>query len=121
MIYEYPEEFIIPVVYADDLKEKSIYRHEEREELRDWKLIILDDELLGHKMFQGNTEVLSNENEGMKHFNMDEDSFPSLYKEDMMNDNTVEESLEDEKVKRILSDIDNDYANSETLHIHSEH
>jgi len=121
MIYEYPEEFIIPVVYADDLKEKSIYRHEEREELRDWKLIILDDELLGHKTFQGDTNISPNQNDGMKYFDIDEDSFPQIFKEAMINDNTFEKSLENENIKGILSDIDNDYANSETLHIHSEH
>jgi len=120
MIYEYPEEFIIPVVYADDLKEKSIYRHEERKELRDWKLIILDDELLGHKTFQGDTNISPNENEGMKYLDMGKDLFPKMYKEAMIN-NTVDESLEDENIKGLLSDIDNDYANSETLHIHSEH
>jgi hypothetical protein len=86
MIYKYPEEFIIPVVYADDLKEKSSYRHEESEELRDWKLIIFNDELLGNKMFQGDMNISSDEN-----------------------------------TDKILSDIDNDYANSETLHIHCEH
>ena len=116
MIYEYPEEFIIPVVYADDLKEKSIYRHEESKELRDWKLIILDDELLGHKIFQGDTNISTNENDGMKYLDMHEDSFPQIYKEAMINDNTV-----DENINGLLSDIDNDYANSETLHIHSEH
>ena len=26
MIYEYPEEFIVPVVYVKELKEKAIYR-----------------------------------------------------------------------------------------------
>ena len=86
MIYEYPEEFIIPVVYADDLKEKSSYRHEESEGLRDWKLIIFDDELLGDKMFQGDMNISPDEN-----------------------------------TDKILSDIDNYYANSETLHIHCEH
>jgi len=121
MIYEYPEEFIIPVIYADDLKEKSSYRYADGEALRDWKLLILDNKLLGHKMLQGNMNIDLNQNEDVKYLYMDENLFPSIYKEAMIKGNTNEESLEEENIKIILNDIDNDYANSETLHIHSEH
>ena len=123
MIYEYPEEFIIPVIYADNLKEKSSYRYADGEALRDWKLLILDDELIGHKMFQGNINIELNENDDMKYLYMDEDLFPPIYKESMINHNKIEESLEDENINinKILSDIDNDYANSETIHTHREY
>ena len=57
------------------------------------------------------------ENDDMNFLNMDEDLLPKLYKKSMFNDNIVEESLEDENIKSILSDIDNDYANSETQYV----
>lgn len=117
MIYEYPEEFIIPVIYVDDLKAKSGYRNEDFESSRDWKILILEEELLGDEIFQGNKQIAPNKNEDINFLDMDEDLLPELYKKGMINDNTVEESLEDENVKEILSDIDNEYANSETLRI----
>jgi len=120
MIYEYPEEFIIPVIYVDDLKVKSSYRHEDFESSRNWKLLILDEELQEDEMFQGNKHIYPNKNEDINFLDMDEELLPQLYKEAKMNDNKVEESLDDEHVKRILNDIDNEFANSETLCIYSK-
>lgn len=119
MIYEYPEEFIIPVIYVDDLKVKSSYRHGNFESLRDWKILILDEDLQGNEIFQGNDHIAPNKNEDISFFDMDEELFPKSYMEAMSNDDAVEESLEDEdeNVNKTLSDIDNEYANSEILRI----
>jgi len=120
MIYEYPEEFIIPVVYSDDIKEKSGFRHEDFEPLRDWKLVIFDDELEGDKVFQDNKDIETlNENKDINFLKMEVELLPKLYQESMYNNNVLEESIEDKSVKGILSDIDNEYADSETLCIHS--
>lgn len=120
MIYEYPEEFIIPVVYSDDLKEEYGYRHEEFEPLGDWKLLILDEELQGDKIFKKNTDIeIANENNDINFLKMEVDLLPKLYKEPIFNDNMIEEDKEDKNIKNILSDIDNEYANSETQCIHS--
>jgi len=111
MIYEYPEEFIIPIIYVNDLKVKSSYRHEDFEASRDLKILILDKDL------QGNKNIAPNKNEDINFLDMYEDSLQKLYKEAIINDNPVEENLYDERIKKILSDIDNEYANSETLRI----
>jgi len=117
MIYEYPEEFIIPVTYVDDLKVQSSYRHEDFEASRDWKILILDKDLQGDEMFQGNKNIAPNKNEDINFLDMYEDSLQKLYKEAIINDNPVEENIYDDRIKKILSDIDNEYANSETLRL----
>ena len=48
---------------------------------------------------------------------MEEELLQEFYKEPMIKDDIIEESLEDENIKSILSDIDEDYANSETLNM----
>ena len=119
MIYEYPEEFIIPIIYVNDLKVKSSYRHEDFEASRDFKILILDKDLQGDEMFQGNKNIAPNKNEDINFLKMEVDLLPKLYKEPIFNDNMIEEDKEDKSIKNILSDIDNEYANSETQCIHS--
>ena len=122
MIYEYPEEFIIPIIYVNDLKVKSSYRHEDFESSRNLKLLILDEELQGDKILQDNMNIGTlDEISDMNFLDMDEDLLIEPYQKAMFIDNVVEENLEDENVKSILSDIDNEYANSETPCVCSKH
>lgn len=73
MIYEYPKEFIVPVVYTEDLVQKR------NEIVREWNL------------------------------------FENQYEEPIYDYNMSDEISDNDNSKNILNDIDEDYADSETL------
>jgi hypothetical protein len=117
MIYQYPKEFTIPVIYVDDLKVETSYRNEDFESSLNLKSLMVDEDLQGYEIFKGETYMGSNKD--INFSNMDENSVLELYKETMIKDNSFEESVEykNENVDGILSDIDNEYADGETLRI----
>lgn len=45
MIYEYPEEFIVPFTYVDDLEEKKEYRNKKCKALNDDEINIFSENL----------------------------------------------------------------------------
>lgn len=118
MIYEYPKEFVVPVVYADDLNIKPLYR--------DWELEYLqfDGKMMPGKSLQENKNFMINNYED-KAMNKEEKKLSKYdmellqepYLENMLSYNIVEENEKDERVKSILSEIDDEYAKSETLKI----
>lgn len=114
MIYQYPEEFIVPVAYVQDLKDKTLYRCQESESLHADKLVISDKELNGNEIFLKNMDMYEIfKNKEINFLNMDKE----ILQEHMINEEIVEEGTDDENIKNILSDIDEDYANNETLDI----
>ena len=114
MIYEYPQEFIVPVVYVKDLKDKAIYRCKKPKSLHAGELLMPDEELQGDEIFIAEIDVYGAfKNKNINFLNIEEEEL----QEPMIKSHIVEASLEDENAKSILSDIDEDYANSETLNI----
>jgi len=114
MIYQYPEEFIVPVVYVQDFKDKTFYRCKESKYLNAGKLVIPDEELKGDEMFLAKIDIYGTfQNKDINFLNMDGEEF----QKPMLKDNMVEAGLDNENIKSILSDIDEDYANSETLNM----
>ena len=112
MIYEYPEEFIVPVVYVKDLKDKAIYRCKKPKSLHAGELLMPDEELQGDEIFIAEIDIYGDfKNENF--LNIEEE----ILQESMIKSHMVEAGLEDENIKSILSDIDEDYANSETLNM----
>jgi len=97
MIYKYPKEFIVPVIYVNDLKENSIYRKKTSKSSHGGKLIMLDEEEKGDAIFQANIDIYE------------------IIQEPAIKKNIVGVNIEDEYINSILSDIDEEYANSETL------
>ena len=57
MIYEYPEEFIVPVVYVQDLKDKTMYRCKKSKSLHEGKLLIPDEELKENEIFLAKVDI----------------------------------------------------------------
>ena len=111
MIYEYPEEFIVPIVYAEDLKD-NIYRCKKSESLNEGKLLIPDEELEGDGIFLAKVDIDiygASKNKDIKFSNVDGEVFEEIHDEYIFKDNA-----EYENIKNIVSDIDEDYANSET-------
>jgi len=115
MIYQYPEEFIVPVVYVQDLKDKTFYRCKNSKSLHEaGKLVMADEELKGNEVFLTEVDIYGSfQNKGINFFNMDVEEF----QKPMIKGELVEASLDNENIKSILSDIDEDYANSETLNM----
>ena len=114
MIFKYPEEFIVPVVYVQDLKDKNFYRCQESKSLHAGKLVIPDEELNKNEIFLAEIDIYGTfENKDINFLNM----VGEVLQEPIIKSDMVEASLEDENIKNILSDIDEDYANSETLNM----
>ncbi|BCZ44807.1 hypothetical protein psyc5s11_08740 [Clostridium gelidum] len=108
MIFKYPEEFIVPIVYVQDLKDKTFYRLQESKSLK------RDEELKENEIFLAKADIYGGvKNKHINFFKMDEE----ILQEPIINEDIVEADLEDENTKNILSDIDEDYANSETLNM----
>lgn len=115
MIYKYPEEFVVPVVYANDLSNKPMYR--------DWELDLeIDGLIISDKKVQKDKEfmmedyegkVLGNKGEKLSEFDMDLLKEP--YQKDMLSHDIVKDGAKNSNVKAILNEIDNEYAESETL------
>ena len=114
MIYQYPEEFIVPVAYVQDFKDNTLYRCEASKSLHAGKLAIPDEELNGNEIFLAKIDIYGNiENKDINFLNMDVGEF----QEPMIKGDKAHTDLEDEDIKSILSDIDQEYANSETLNM----
>lgn len=93
MIYEYPKDFIVPIAFAEDLMQKR------DEAIRERDILIIESNLENKKMNSSKTKHHEN-NEYEKHD----------YKYDMF-----QEIEGNDHIKRILNDIDEEYAESETL------
>ena len=115
MIYQYPEEFIVPVVYVQDLKDKTFYRCKNSKSLHEaGKLVMADEEFKVNEVFLAEVDIYGTfQNKGINFFNMDVVEF----QEPMIKGDKAHTDLEDENIKSILSDIDQEYANSETLNM----
>lgn len=90
MIYEYPEDFIVPITIAEDLVQKR------NETIRERDILIIEKNWKSNKM----------DSEKMK------DEEKNEYKYDM-----IEEIDDNGHIKTILNDIDEEYAISETLFV----
>ena len=110
MIYEYPEDFVVPVVYTKDLN--PIYREWEVKYLYMDESIVPFDKSEEYKTYHINKNVKSKDIY-IYSFNSDENT----YNKKICCDNLIDDNLDDINAKYILNDIDNDYANSETLRI----
>ena len=116
MIYEYPQEFIVPVVYVEDLKDKYMYRCNKPKSLHEDKLLIPEQELQGNEIFLAEIDIYGEfQNKDINSLKMEEELLKEFFQQPMIKEDIVEEDLGDENIKSILSDIDEEYANSETL------
>jgi hypothetical protein len=114
MIYEYPKEFIVPVVYVKDLKDEDMYRCKKSKSLHEDKLLIPDKELQGDGMFLAKVDIYGAfQNKDINFLNMGGEVLKKPYNEYILKDSTVEDSSEYQNIKNIISDIDEEYANSE--------
>ncbi len=115
MIYEYPEEFVVPVVYAGDLSAKPIYRDLEFEYIKIDGLLEPELELHQDEGFMLND--YENNTYGKKAYEFNMDLLQEPYKENMLSYSIGEDDVDNDHVKEILKDIDDEYANNETLKI----
>jgi hypothetical protein len=118
MIYEFPEEFIVPVVYVKDLKDNDTYRDKKFKALHENKLLIPGQELQVDGIFLAEIDIYGAfQNKDINSLKMEEELLQEFFQPPMIKVDIVEESLKDEDIKNILSDIDDEYANSETLNM----
>ncbi|WP_026886213.1 hypothetical protein [Clostridium beijerinckii] len=116
MIYEYPEEFVVPVVYVEGLKEKSSNRNWEFKYLHVDKSMTPSEKPQEDKMFQMSKyhdEDISNK--GMEFLDLDEDLLQKPCHGKYKFDDVVESEEEHYGSNDIFNDIDNEYADVETL------
>lgn len=121
MIYEYPKKFVVPVVYVDDLKEKTMNR--------DWEIKYLqvesmekpdenieDDNIFTINEFDNETfyEGINGKKE-ITYLEFDDKLLKKTYQKNMFSKNEIQENLDNDNMSSILNDIDEDYANNETL------
>jgi hypothetical protein len=102
MIYEYPEEFVVPVIYSEELKENPMYR--------EWELKYLQMEnvIEPYKKMKEYEMLPKDECETFYISNIGKNSMS-------FSDFDEEECYQDDYIKDILKEIDNEYAKSETL------
>ena len=118
MIYEFPEEFIVPVVYVKDLKDNNINRDKKFKALHEDKLLIPDQELQEEGIFLAEIDIFGAfQNKDINDLKVEEELLQEFFQAPMIKYDKDEESLKNENIKSILSDIDNEYANNETLSI----
>jgi hypothetical protein len=114
MIYEYPEEFVVPVVYVDNFKEKSMNREWEFEYFQVKELVVPSEKSQEDEMFK--TNKYKDKNiliKGMNSLDLDEDLLQKPYEKNIYD--KVEKKIEHDNAKSIFNEIDNEYADSETL------
>lgn len=92
MIYEYPKDFIVPIVFAEDLVQKT------KETVSERDIFIIGNNWKSKKM---DLEKMKDE----------ENNEYQNYKDDIVKE------LDNGNIKTILNDIDEDYAISETLSV----
>lgn len=107
MFYKYPDEFIVPVIYTNDLsfKENDGYRNITSLREEDRENGILLDEENGEKIFESFENT--NESEGRIGI-LNEPS-----QKDGIPDNSSSDDLEYNELNDMLNEIDNEYAKSE--------
>lgn len=117
MIYKYPEEFVVPVVYSGELKENKMYREWELKYLQMENVVepykkmkeyetIQEEECMDNKVY-----IKNNGKNGMDFLEFDEE----MFQKEPYEDNICLEYMKDDHMKNILNQIDNEYVKSETL------
>lgn len=116
MIYKYPEEFVVPVVYASDLSNKPMYR--------DWGLdfeveeVIIPDKKQEDKgLAKDSCKCGMFDKKVSKDKIFDMNLLKEPYQKDMLSHDIVNYDGKSDQLKAILNEIDNDYAESEVLKV----
>lgn len=108
MIYEYPEDFVVPVVYTKDLN--PVYR--------EWEFKYVDESIVPFDQSEEDKTFYINKNERLKEsYFYSFNSYENADNKKTYCDNLIYDELDEENTKYILNDIDDDYAYSETLRI----
>ena len=121
MIYEYPEKFVVPVVYVDDLKEKTMHRDWEIKYLQVESMVKPDKNMEDDNIFTINEYDNETFYEGINgkkeitYLEFDDKLLKKTYQKNMFSENEIQENLDNDNMSSILNDIDEDYANNETL------
>lgn len=123
MIYKYPEKFVVPVIYVDDLKEKSMYRDWEIKYLQVESMIKPDEKIVDDNIFTINEyddETFYkgiSENKDMSYLKFDVDSLKTTYPKNMFFEKDIQENADNKNINSIFNDIDEEYASNETLNM----
>lgn len=123
MIYKYPEKFVVPVIYVNDLRETPMHRDWEIKYLQVEGMMKPDGKMEDNHIFTINKyddesfyeDIVGNNNTNYLEF--DGDLFKKTYLKNMFSENGIQENINDENVNSIFNDIDEDYANNETLNM----
>jgi hypothetical protein len=117
MIYGYPEEFVVPVIYSEELKENPMYREWELKYLQMEKVVEPYKKMKEYEIFtkgEYDEEQVYSKNsvkKGMDFLEFDEEiSYQKPYEDEICG-----ECMKDEHMKNILNEIDDEYVKSETL------
>lgn len=103
MIYEYPKEFMVPVVYVENLIQKG------NESIREWNLFGVEESIPYDKI---NCRNIKYNDE-----NQIDDTYQELLKSQYEDTILTQEISDNDDIKNIFNYIDEDYAVSETLSI----
>jgi len=104
MIYEYPKEFMVPVVYVENLIQKG------NELIREWNLFGMEESIPYDEINYRNIKY-NGKNQ------IDDDIYQELLKSQYEDPIFTQEISDNDDIKNIFNHIDEDYAVSETLSI----
>ena len=108
MIYEYPKEFMVPVVYVENLIQKG------NELIREWNLFGMEESIPYDEINYRNIKY-NGKNQ------IDDDIYQELlksqYEDIIYSYNMGQEMSDNDDIKNIFNNIDEEYAISETLSI----
>ena len=102
MIYEYPKEFMVPVVYVENLIQKG------NELIREWNLFGMEESIPYDEINYRNIKY-NGKNQ------IDDDIYQELLKSQYEDPIFTQEISDNDDIKNIFNNIDEEYAVSETL------
>jgi len=110
MIYEYPKEFMVPVVYVENLLQKR------NESIGQWTLFDMGESMLYDEMNYPNIKY-NNKNQIVNGGDTYQELLKSQYEDIIYSYNMGQEMSDNDDIKNIFNNIDEEYAISETLSI----
>lgn len=110
MIYEYPKEFMVPVVYAENLVQKT------NESIREWNIFDMGKSIPYDEINCPNIKY-NGENQIVNGDYGHQELLKSQYEDTIYSYDMDKEISDNDDIKNIFNHIDEEYAISETLSI----
>lgn len=114
MIYEYPEQFVVPVVYIKEIRDIPMYRTCDEKDMQEDKSPLFESQL--------QEDIVSFNEDNRQNFGVGDIKFLNFeeeqqHQQEILNYSATEEGLNTSHANNVLKDVDNEYAQNEALNI----